>query len=86
MYQSANTGCVHPASTETRRDHLLVSAARLPAQVGHGDERVLQSFTGGDSQVPVQMQQLFQEVHKSPPVLILSCVTFWINLSLETVG
>lgn len=62
--------------------HLLLSAV---AQVGHRDERVLQSFTGRDSQIPVEMQHLFQKVHKNPPVLVFCSSSLWIQLSLETV-
>lgn len=66
--------------------HSLVFTVRVVHQVGHRDEGVLQSFTGSDSQIPIQMQQPLQQVHKSLCVLSLSGALWWILLGWDTVS
>lgn len=50
------------------------------AQVGHCDEWELLSLTWGDSLITVKMQQPFQELYKSPPVVKFSSLSLWIEL------
>lgn len=65
--------------------HLLLSAVRVLAQVGHGDEGELQSLPRGDSALPLHLKHPLQEVDKRPPVRQLRSVVVWMDLNLETV-
>lgn len=60
---------------------LLRSAERW-RDVGHGDESQVQRLISRDPQTPVQVQQLFQQVHKSQSVLHLSEILSRVDLQL----